>query len=333
MGSRLKMLAMLGVGTLAVSCRGVDFNTLVNKGASAAPQLAKGAVEVVECKKLDVEPTVAEEYALGGALAIHFVQRGGGLMFSTAEEKKLHDYVNIVGKNLAAQSLRPTLNWTFGVLNDTEQFNALSAPGGYVLVTRRLLMEVDNEGQLAGALAHEIAHGVLKHAIRQYNAQKVDACQTAQGAKAVGKAVLSALSANTLLAALETGGTLDLDNEPELLAYLTEKTLAAFDEGNGPKLEFEADRMAVQLMLSAGYDPAAYLGLISKMTDVKNQKNHPKKQERRDKLVAYLDTLKGTADEFPEVATEGLRSPKLKQPDYAVIRPASSSGVAKDSVK
>ncbi|MCY1017340.1 M48 family metallopeptidase [Pyxidicoccus sp. MSG2] len=332
MGWRLKVLAVLGVGTLAVSCRGVDLNTFV-KGANVASHVGTGAVEAAECKKLDVEPSVAEEYALGGALTVHFVQRGGGLMFSTAEEKKLHDYVNIVGKNLAAQSLRPTLDWTFGVLNDTEQFNALSAPGGYVLVTRRLLMEVDNEGQLAGALAHEIAHGVLKHAIRQYNEQKVEACKTARWAEAGGKVLLSVANANTLLAALETGGTLDLDNEPGLLAYLTEKTLAAFDDGNKPELEFEADRMAVQLMLSAGYDPAAYLGLISKMTDVKNQKNHPKKQERQSKLVAYLDTLKGKAGEFPEVASEGLRSPKMKQPDYAVIRPASGTGVAKDSVK
>ena len=331
MDPRLKTFAVLGMGVLTASCSGLNLDTLA-KGVEVASTMGSGVVEAADCKKLDVDPSVAEEYALGGALTVHFVQRGGGLMFATEEDKRLHDYVNIVGKNLAAQSLRPTLEWTFGVLNDTEQFNALSAPGGYVLVTRRLLRELDNEGQLAGVLAHEIAHGVLKHAIRKYNAQKVTACQGARLAKAGGKAVLSAANKDSLLAALEGDGTLDLDGEPGLLSYFAEKTVSAIDDGNEPDLEFEADRMAARLMLSAGYDPADYLGLISKMTDVTHQKNHPRKAVRREKLVEYLDTLKGKEGEFPEVATVGLRSPPLKQPDYAVIR-RPVTGVAKDSVK
>ncbi|MBZ4423004.1 M48 family metalloprotease [Myxococcus sp. RHSTA-1-4] len=328
MDARLKVFAVLGLGVLASSCRGMDLNTIargVTTAGGVAETVGGGVAKVKECGKLDVEPSVAEEYALGGALTIHFVQRGNGLMFATEGDKKLHDYLNIVGKNLAAQSLRPTLEWTFGVLNDTEQFNALSAPGGYVLVTRRLLMELDNEGQLAGVLAHEIAHGVLKHAIHKYTAQKVKTCRLVAG----GETLLSALGAKALLAALDGDGTLDLDNEPELLAHLAEKTVNSFDDGNGPELEFEADQMAARLMLSAGYDPKDYLGLIDKMTDVKNQKNHPKKETRKKKLVAYLETLKGDEGEFPEYASEGLRSPPLKQPDYAVIK--STTGVAKDT--
>jgi predicted Zn-dependent protease len=329
MNAPWKILAVLGLGVLTVSCRNLDLNTIA-KGVNVASHVGAGAVEASECSKLDVEPAVAEEYALGGALTIHFVQRGGGLMFETAEDKRLHDYVNIVGKNLGAQSLRPTLNWTFGVLNDPEQFNALSAPGGYVLVTRRLLEELDNEGQLAGVLAHEIAHGVLKHAIRKYNDQKVGTCKAAKVGKGIGKAALSTVGEGKVLAALERTGTLDLDNDPELLKYFAEKLVTAIDDGNSPELEFEADRMAVELMRSAGYDPKDYLGLINKMTDTTKQKNHPKKEERYDKLNAHLDSLKSQQGEFPELAIEGLRSPPLKQPDYAVIK-KTSTGMARDT--
>lgn len=327
MGPRLKAFAVLGVGVLAASCGRFNARNLV-QGANMLGKVGEGVTKAeVECKKLDVEPSVQEEYTLGGTLAIHFVRSGGGLMFESAEDKRLHDYINIVGKNLAAQSPRPTLEWTFGVLNDPKQFNAVSAPGGYVFVTRRLLQELDTEGQLAGVLAHEIAHVVLKHAIRKYNKQKVETCTLAM----VGKSVLSPGSAERLSRSKDGDGTLDLDEDPGLLGELAEKTVTSFwEDGNEPKLEFEADELAARLMISAGYDPDDYRRLISKTTEDTTQRNHPKKAERVKRLVAFLETLKPQEGEFPELAAEGLRSPPLKQPDYAVIK-KSSTGVAQDT--
>jgi hypothetical protein len=329
MGLRLTVFAALGMGVLVAPCGGFNASNLA-KGANVLGNAGDGLAKAeVECKKLDVEPGVKEEYALGGVLAIHFVQHGGGLMLASNEDKKLHTYLNTVGKNLAAQSARPTLEWTFGVLNDSTQVNAVSAPGGYVFVTRKLLQEIDNEGQLAGVLAHEIAHVVLKHSIHKYNEQKVSTCKLAM----VGKSVLSPGSTERLSKSKDGDGTLDLDEDPGLLGNLAEKTMNALAKGNEPKLEFEADRMAAQLLVSAGYDPDDYRRLIAKTTeDTRMTANHPKKSERVRKLYEYLDTLKGKEGEFPEVATVGLRSPPLKQPDYAVIR-RPVTGVAKDSVK
>ncbi|MFP2908838.1 M48 family metalloprotease [Pyxidicoccus sp. 3LFB2] len=335
MGLRLTVLAALGVGVLAAPCGGFKPSDLTT-GANVLGKVSDAAEKTGECKKLDVDPSVSEEYALGGALAIHFVQRGGGLVQEKAggterrPDKALHDYVNIVGKNLAAQSLRPTLEWTFGVMEDRKQFNAVSTPGGYVFISRKVLETVDNEGQLAGVLAHEISHVVLKHAIRQYNEAKVSTCKGV----ILGEALLSPSAAEVLSAGRKGDGTLDLDKEPGLLGNLAEKTVDTFvNDGNDESLEFEADRMAAQLLLSAGYDPDDYRRLIAKTTELTAFVNHPKKAERVKKLVAYIQTLKGKEGEFQDLVTEGLHSPPLKASALAAIRSGAGTDVAKDSAK
>src|SRR5262249_27419126 len=71
-------------------------------------------------------------------------------------------YVNRVGRWLALHSERPDLPWKFGVVQDDDA-NAYSMPGGYVLITSGMLDSMRNESELAGVLAHEIAHVVKKH--------------------------------------------------------------------------------------------------------------------------------------------------------------------------
>ncbi len=345
MGLRLTVLAALGVGVLAAPCGGIkpssflkgDKVEMLGKAAEVTGEVIE---EEQECQKLNVEPAVAEEYALGGTLAIHFVQRGGGLLLekpssnggpraSRRPGEALHDYVNTVGKNLAAQSLRPTLDWTFGVYKDRSQFNALSAPGGYVFLSQRVMLEVENEGQLAGVLAHEISHVVLKHAIRQYNAAKLKTCRLAY----TGKIALEHSGIDALKAAVRGDGTLDLDNEPGLLSKLAEGTIELFDDGNDPSLERESDLMAVQLMMSAGYDPRDYLRLLDKLTDDNKQKNHPPKADRKKNIEKHLAGMKAKGDEFPGLALEGFHSPPLKESALAAIRGSSATGVTKDSAK
>src|SRR5439155_20230764 len=101
-----------------------------------------------ECEKVrKIMPAVEEEYAIGGGIALSWISKNGGILIDpgapSAPQNKLERYVNRVGKNLAAQSGRPTLDWTFGVL-DSDDFNAYSAPGGYVFVTKGLLKQVEN---------------------------------------------------------------------------------------------------------------------------------------------------------------------------------------------
>ncbi|MCP3100998.1 M48 family metallopeptidase [Myxococcus sp. K15C18031901] len=325
-----KTAAIAGLGLWASGCKGLDMSKVAGgvdtvMGTTAATKQQREA-----CKKFNVEPTVTEEYAIGSAMAIHWVQGGGGLMpaadtaQAAATVHGIHQYLNVVGKNLAAQSARPTLEWTFGIINDREHFNAVSSPGGYVFVTRRMLADLDNEAQLAGVLAHEIAHVVLKHSIQQYNAAKVDLCQatvTAEGfIPGSGQFIVTGGSS----------GNLDLDGDPALLGNLAEKALGIFEKGNDHAQEFAADQMAVKLMMSAGYDPAEYRALLAKTQDSSSiGSRHPKKAERVKRITAFLGTVKDASGEFSELSLEGLSSPPLAPALVAAVR-GPGSGVAKD---
>jgi predicted Zn-dependent protease len=81
-------------------------------------------------------------------------------------EASLQTYVQRVGAGLAASSERPTLQWTFRVVDDPT-VNAFAVPGGYIYVTRGLLAHLGSEAELASVVGHEIGHVTARHSISQ----------------------------------------------------------------------------------------------------------------------------------------------------------------------
>jgi predicted Zn-dependent protease len=79
---------------------------------------------------------------------------------------ELTHYLNIVGNTLAARSSQPEIfsGYHFAIL-DTAEVNALSAPGGFIFISRGFLKLIADEEALAGVLAHEIAHVVKRHGV------------------------------------------------------------------------------------------------------------------------------------------------------------------------
>src|SRR4029453_8531512 len=71
-----------------------------------------------------------------------------------------------VGRRLASRATGPKYPYTFTV-GDYPELNALALPGGYIWINRGALQAAQNESQLAGVLAHEVAHVALRHAARQ----------------------------------------------------------------------------------------------------------------------------------------------------------------------
>jgi predicted Zn-dependent protease len=86
--------------------------------------------------------------------------------FGTYDDDDLQDYVEQVGRRLAAVSERPQLDWGFHVLDDAT-VNAFAVPGGYIYVTRGILAQLDSEAELAGVLGHEIGHVTARHSVNQ----------------------------------------------------------------------------------------------------------------------------------------------------------------------
>ena len=77
-------------------------------------------------------------------------------------DKKLNAYINKIGNRLLAQSNKAPFNFTFSIFNSSA-INAFATPGGYIYVNKGLITAVENEAQLAGVIAHEIAHANARH--------------------------------------------------------------------------------------------------------------------------------------------------------------------------
>lgn len=270
------------------------------------------------CDKLRTsEIAFNEERNLGQMAAMNIAREGGLVIGASGRDPATRptEYLNRVGFLLASRSERPELPWSFGILAD-DSVNAFSTPGGYVLVTRGLLQHVKNEAQLAGVLAHEIAHITHRHALNYYRTVKADACRNGAGAKAAGE-VLGGVGdllnvANTDIAYL------DLNKSDALLEAMAKDftyalTSTKFDKAQ----ESQADRDAVALMIAAGYQPAEYASFLKTLPRELQSKTHPPKQERAASVAEAIKVFSNPEQEpirsagAPFGEAEGFVAPKL----------------------
>lgn len=309
---RLRM-AVLVAGGAALSCipslnlggalDGAAYDLVAHSGELGA--------KAQECKRLSTfDVPLQEETAIGGAVAVKWVSQGGGLVLGSDDpaapargpKDQLTLYVDKVGRNLAMQSGRPMIEWTFGVL-ESDDFNAVSAPGGYVLVTRGLLRQVDNEAQLAGVLAHEIAHVTEKHAITAYRKVKTDACYSAFTGMVLGP-VTEHLRSAFSAALSETGQALDLDSTAnfDVLFTFTDALTKALDEnGFEESQEYDADRIGLGLVIAAGYNPHEYVKFLAKIPEGGTAfPHHPANADRQQRLAAFIETYQEQRDFYPD---------------------------------
>ena len=182
------------------------------------------------------------------------------------EDETVQDYVRNVGGRLAAHAPGAEYPYTFTVLNLAEA-NAFALPGGFMYVNRGLLELVDTESQLAGVLAHEIAHVALRHGTNQASKSYL-----AQGGLAILGALLGDSTAGNIAGAVSGVGV------PLLFLKFSRSA------------EEQADTVGTQIMHGAGYDPAA----LAAFFDTLEQKNdggppeflssHPSYENRRENI-------------------------------------------------
>jgi predicted Zn-dependent protease len=231
-------------------------------------------------------PSQEQEIAIGREIT-------GSLLGAAplVKDAALQKYVNSVGRWVASQSDRADLPWRFGVI-ESEDINAFSAPGGYVVITKGLYRKLNNEAQLAGILGHEIGHVVKKHQLKVIQKQQL---------LNKGASLLSEKFAK--------------DNKIANKAIGTGAEISA--RGLDKSAEYEADRLGISVATRAGYDAYGLVDVLQNLTQTsKNDdsvallfKTHPLPEER---LVALSDAAGSKLDNLKAGKTLENRFYKLK---------------------
>jgi len=257
----------------------IDFGRILDAGRQAV-QSAQGSPASKEFSQED-------EVALGNALTASFL--GASPLHPDAG---LQRYVNRVGKWVALHSERADLPWTFSVI-DTETINAFAMPGGSIIVSSGLLKRLNNEAELAGVLAHEIAHVVRKHQLTAIQSnmkadfwKSVGTSVAADHVKIGGGAVGSTVGNIAKPYILDAAGNVIKDGF----------FLRPLDRG----LETDADQLAVVLATRAGYDPYGLAGALQMLAQYKGGgdaaslfSTHPSATDRLADLERFMPTVEG----------------------------------------
>lgn len=169
----------------------------------------------------------SDEISIGAKTYPQVIQQMGGLYPNAA----LNAYVDGVGRRVARYSHRPDLPYQFAVINDSTP-NAFALPGGPIAITRGLLMVMENEAQLASVLGHEVGHVTARHSVAGMQ----------RGALlGVGLAVISGVAGDASYGPLA-------QQAGQLAATLVDNTYSR-------EQERESDRLGIDYMVRAGYDP------------------------------------------------------------------------------
>ncbi|MHB1056669.1 MAG: beta-barrel assembly-enhancing protease [Rhodanobacter sp.] len=167
------------------------------------------------------------------------------------DDPLLDDYINDLGYRLAASSDKPKEHFAFFIVRDPE-INAFAAPGGYIAVNSGLMTITRDESELAGVIAHEIGHITQNHLQRAFEDSKKDA----------------PLMALVLLGAIAAGASGHSGDAPMAVLAGGQGLIAQKSINFTRKDEIEADRVGIQTLAKAGYDPDAMAGFFQHMQDV-----------------------------------------------------------------
>ncbi|MDN5938534.1 MAG: M48 family metalloprotease, partial [Salinisphaera sp.] len=183
----------------------------------------------------------AEEDRIGRRVVAQLMAHGRIL-----EDPELTAYLNRVGDRLVSHTGHSPSEFQYYVI-DSPVVNAFALPGGYIGVNAGLIMETDNESELAGVMAHETAHVTQRHIARQLEATK-------------GMGLVAA--AAILLAVIASGGN------PAVIQAAITGGISAMNMkriGYTRAHEQEADRIGIQTLAASDYDPDAMAAFFEKM--------------------------------------------------------------------
>lgn len=162
------------------------------------------------------------------------------------DDPEINAYLGNLGNRLVANSDDPSQRFTFFVIKDNS-INAFAAPGGFIGTHSALLLAARNESELAGVLAHEIAHVTQKHLVRAYDSASRMGLPTAA-------AILAAILIGTQ------------NSEAGIAAVMSVQAGAIQQQINFTRdNEKEADRVGMQTLSRSDFDPMGMPGFFERL--------------------------------------------------------------------
>ncbi|HTD95864.1 MAG TPA: M48 family metalloprotease [Edaphobacter sp.] len=315
----LAALLSLSTAVFAQAPANVPAETPIPGNPTATPAQSKAAEkEVKAANKTDVLPSPGEAldpHIKAGSLddvnAVGNRNIGGrgmgnwystdweirnGKQYAMEIEKSAHlitdpvivEYVNRVGQNIVKNS-DAKVPFTIKVI-DSDEINAMALPGGFFYVNSGLIMAADEEAELAGVMAHEIAHVAAHHAARQ---------QTKLNYAQIGSIPLIIMTSGSY-----TG--YGIYEATQLAIPITFLKFSRMDEG-------EADWLGLQYMYKAGYDPQAFIQFFEKIDALEKHKpgtlakvfsDHPQTPDRIGRSEDEIATIMPARPDYVVTTSE-----------------------------
>src|SRR5436190_15141757 len=227
--------------------------------------------------------SLEKEIALGKQLAEEVARQS-----KLSQDPTVAEFINRLGQNLVRNS-DAKVPFTFQVVED-EVPNAFALPGGFIFVNTGMIKLASEEDELAGAMAHEIAHVAARHMT----------CQATKGqiagvAGAVGGMVL--------------GGGLGGWAGRQAAGMATQVGFLRLSRG----AETEADHLGTQYLYAAGYDPNGAISIFEKLESLRKRKagawdrllsTHPMDADRIDKTQQEIQRILPAKSEYVVTSSE-----------------------------
>ncbi|MFN8008729.1 MAG: M48 family metallopeptidase [Terriglobia bacterium] len=216
-----------------------------------------------------------KEIALGKQLSLEVEQTNRIL-----DDPEITEYINRLGQNIVRNS-DAQVPFVVKVI-DSDEVNAFALPGGYFYVNTGLIMATQEESELAGVMAHEVAHVAARHATEQFS-----------------KGRLINLASVPLIF---VGGPVGLGIQ-QAITLLIPLQFLQFSRGS----EREADFLGLQYMYKTGYDPQSFISFFEKVAAQEKRKpgflsrafsSHPMTKERISRAQKEIQELIPVRDQY-----------------------------------
>jgi predicted Zn-dependent protease len=228
--------------------------------------------------------SVEKERSLGASVARDFARRTTPVNSAVAL-----DYVQRIGARVTAQIPQAPFPITFAIVKDDEGgplHEPVVFPGGYIFVPARLFLAAQNEGEIAGMMAHAMEHAAARHATREVTRREI---------------------ANIVVGSSAT--------QPRIVQVTQQQAIPLSLAALHRNFESEADLLAVDSMYAAGYDPQALASYIGRLQPAGNNDPASDLPERDLRITAIGNEVRQlaprsytSADDFSLVQDEVRRS-------------------------